>query len=103
MAEYKAAQPEAETAHPGTERPSKTLTAAQSTSSESRLAQRPLGKDGQMAQRPADDAEDVTRSHRQVLRQHDRGGAPAVRLDMDLDIDIELKAKIKGYVELSIL
>ncbi|KAJ4286609.1 hypothetical protein N0V88_007971 [Collariella sp. IMI 366227] len=35
--------------------------------------------------------------------QHDRGGAPAVRVDMDLDIDIQLQAKIKGDIELSIL
>ncbi|KAL2128012.1 hypothetical protein VTI74DRAFT_9844 [Chaetomium olivicolor] len=34
---------------------------------------------------------------------HDRGGAPAVRLDMDLDVDIRLQAKIKGDIELSIL
>jgi hypothetical protein len=37
--------------------------------------------------------------------QHDpdRGGAPAVRLDMDLDVDINMHAKIKGEIELSIL
>lgn len=67
---------------------------------------RSLGRRGQLAQRPLDqDVEIIREPEQAVVPQHhnDRGGAPAVRLDMDLDVDIKLQAKIKGEIELSIL
>ncbi|KAK3313279.1 hypothetical protein B0H66DRAFT_348312 [Apodospora peruviana] len=39
----------------------------------------------------------------QTDSSNDRGGAPAVRLDMDLDLDVQLKGKIQGDVTLAIL
>lgn len=50
-------------------------------------------------QHDGEQGQTVAQSH----HESDRGGAPAVRLDMDLDVDVELKAKIKGDVTLSIL
>jgi hypothetical protein len=67
---------------------------------------RSLGRSRQLAQRPvAQDVQVIREPDPAVVPQHrdDRGGAPAVRLDMDLDIDVKLQAKIKGEIELSIL
>jgi hypothetical protein len=106
MAEREEKHSEAETEQQETKRPSNTLAAAQSHSSEGELAQRPPGQDGRIAQRSVQDAgdvEEVRPTQRQMQSHHDRRGNPAVRLDMGLDVEIELKAKIKGYVELSVL
>jgi hypothetical protein len=68
---------------------------------------RSLGRDRQLAQRPPAGERQVVRAPDEALgpRHHpdDRGGAPAVRLDMDLDVDIKLEARIKGEIELSVL
>lgn len=88
-----------------TERPSRALKATRHHNSDSRLTRRPREQNSQVAQRPVDNAEDVTRTEpqTQIQSNNGRGGAPAVRLDMNLDVDIKMKAKIKGYIELSIL
>ncbi|KAK4098952.1 hypothetical protein N658DRAFT_208120 [Parathielavia hyrcaniae] len=69
--------------------------------------ERNSGSDGQLSRRPPAEEANIVRGHGEEMepthRHHDRGGAPAVRLDMDLDVDIKLQAKIKGDLELSIL
>ncbi|KAK4154434.1 hypothetical protein C8A00DRAFT_14440 [Chaetomidium leptoderma] len=80
--------------------------AQQSTTNSSLTRTRSLGRDRQLAQRPPSGDAQVGRRPGEVVapRHHnDRGGAPALRLDMDLDVDINLQAKIKGEIELSIL
>jgi hypothetical protein len=68
---------------------------------------RGLGRDRQLTQRPPAGERQIVRGPDEVVgttdHPHDRGGAPAVRLDMDLDVDIKLQARIKGDIELSIL
>ncbi|KAK4039639.1 hypothetical protein C8A01DRAFT_16383 [Parachaetomium inaequale] len=64
-----------------------------------------LDRNKQLAPRRSAQDDQVIRRRGEAVAQHhdDRGGAPAVRLDMDLDIDIKMQAKIKGEIELSIL
>jgi hypothetical protein len=65
------------------------------------------GVDGPLMQRHSAQEAQVARAPDETMapvhHPHDRGGAPAVRVDMDLDVDINLQAKIKGEIELSIL
>ena len=64
-----------------------------------------LDRSRQLAPRRPPQDQVVRRRDEAVAPQHhhDRGGAPAVRLDMDLDVDIKMQAKIKGEIELTIL
>ncbi|KAH6839607.1 hypothetical protein B0I37DRAFT_237953 [Chaetomium sp. MPI-CAGE-AT-0009] len=73
------------------------LARARSLDRHRHLVQRRSARDAQVTRRP-DEAMTPTPQH-----HPNRGGAPAVRLDMDLDIDVIMKAKIKGEIELSIL
>ncbi|KAL2021748.1 hypothetical protein VTK56DRAFT_6691 [Thermocarpiscus australiensis] len=83
----------------GTERQAKGLAAAQDDGRDRQLAQRHYARDGHLVKETEQAEQAVT----QTQGRSDRGGAPAVRLDMDLDLDIHLRAKIHGDIELSIL
>lgn len=97
MTERETRQAEAESEPHVTEHRGKAIARPRRASSHGQLAQRPPSQH--------EDVEVVRRSQDDMMQPHhpDRGGAPAVRLDMDLDIDIQLKARIKGDIELSIL
>lgn len=65
-----------------------------------------LDRNGQLAEQKPPRGSQVLRGHDAAVapqHQYDRGGAPAVRLDMDLDVQVNMQAKIKGELELSIL
>jgi len=77
------------------EQQNKSIARARSLDRSHQLARRPLAGEAQVFR----DLDDTVAPQ----QRHDRGGAPAVRLDMDLDVDINMRAKIKGELELSIL